>query len=240
LSPLVGVAHGSANLRAAATVDSLLSLVRSRSDLGLDVRVAFLTRAAPSVPAVLGSLSGPAVVLPLLLTAAYHSKIDLPLQLASVRTPVLYGPVLGPHPLLLSAAERRITSLGPLDRSSTGVVLAAAGSSDASAGRSMRSVAASWQMTGGWHSVVPAYASAASPSVGSAVRSLLGVPGVRRVVVATYLLAPGVFADQIHEAGLAAGAWGVSDALGALPEVADVILERYRATTAARTVAKVS
>jgi sirohydrochlorin ferrochelatase len=64
----------------------------------------------------------------------------------------------------------------------------------------------------------------------------LRAAGARRVVVATYLLAPGVFADRIREASLAAGAAAVSPALlpgppaaalGASPEVADVVLDRY-------------
>jgi hypothetical protein len=47
------------------------------------------------------------------------------------------------------------------------------------------------------------------------------------VVVATYLLAPGLFADQVAEASLRAGASAVSGALGAAPEVATIILNRY-------------
>jgi sirohydrochlorin ferrochelatase len=48
------------------------------------------------------------------------------------------------------------------------------------------------------------------------------------VVVASYLLAPGLFADRIRDASLAAGAAEVSPALGAGPEVADIILDRYQ------------
>jgi sirohydrochlorin ferrochelatase len=51
------------------------------------------------------------------------------------------------------------------------------------------------------------------------------------VVVASYLLAPGLFADRIRDASLAAGAAAVSPALGAAPEVADVILDRYQEAT---------
>jgi hypothetical protein len=36
-----------------------------------------------------------------------------------------------------------------------------------------------------------------------------------------------VFADQVRDASLAAGATAVSAALGAAPEVADVVVERY-------------
>jgi sirohydrochlorin ferrochelatase len=47
------------------------------------------------------------------------------------------------------------------------------------------------------------------------------------VVVATYLLGPGLFADRIRRSSLAAGAAAVSPALGACPEVADILLERF-------------
>jgi sirohydrochlorin ferrochelatase len=57
-------------------------------------------------------------------------------------------------------------------------------------------------------------------------------------VVASYLLAPGLFADRIRDASLAAGAAAVSPVLGASPEVADVVLDRYQETgTRARTAA---
>ena len=69
-------------------------------------------------------------------------------------------------------------------------------------------------------------ASSAGPRPGDAVASLLRA-GAPRVAVATYLLAPGVFADQVLQTSLAAGASAVSAPLGAAPEVADVVLERY-------------
>jgi sirohydrochlorin ferrochelatase len=87
-------------------------------------------------------------------------------------------------------------------------------------------MAAQWRSARGWSAVVPAYASAASPAPGEAVAALLR-SGVKRVVVATYLLAPGLFADQVREQSLAAGAHAVSAPLGAAPEVADLIIERY-------------
>jgi sirohydrochlorin ferrochelatase len=52
--------------------------------------------------------------------------------------------------------------------------------------------------------------------------------GARRVVVASYLLAPGLFADRIRDASLAAGAAAVAPVLGASPEMADVVLDRYQ------------
>ena len=60
LIPLVAVAHGSRDPRAAATVTGLLSAVTARASRrglpALDVRAAFLEHCAPSLPQVLGSV----------------------------------------------------------------------------------------------------------------------------------------------------------------------------------------
>jgi sirohydrochlorin ferrochelatase len=238
--PLVAVAHGSSDPGAAATITALMDLVRARAErrgLGdLDARAAYLGHALPRVPDVLEALdAAEAVVLPLLLTGAYHSDADLPavLEAAGRRLPRLrisYGKPLGPNLLLLRALDRRLAQAGmpvsPASAADTAVVLAAAGSSRPSPNAEIARLAAAWRSTRGWRQVIPAYASAASPTPGQAVAGLR-CAGVSRVVVATYLLAPGVFADQVREWSLAAGAQAVSPVLGAAPEVADLILERY-------------
>ena len=233
---LVVAAHGSTDPRAAATVTDLAHLVQVRARRaglrGLTVRAAYLGHALPSVPDALEALHGDgrsrAVVLPLLLTEAYHSDTDLPavLRAASRRLPGLrlaYGRPLGPHPLLLRALERRLAAAGAPAAADTAVVLAAAGSSRPAANAAVARAARDWR---GWCRVVPAYASVASPTPAQAVGGLLR-DGAPRVAVATYLLAPGVFADQVREQSLAAGAGTVSAALGAAPEVADIVIERY-------------
>lgn len=237
----MAVAHGSRDPRAAATVSELLAGVRYRAVAwglaGLDVRAAFLDHCAPSLPQVLGSVDdAECVVVPLLLTAAYHSKTDIPAKLAAARQDVSCADTLGPHPLLLAALERRLGEAGVpasrAERSMTSVVLAAAGSSDPAANATIAALAAGWQARGGWRAVMPAYASAAGPRPDEAVQTLLATYG-GPVVVATYLLAPGLFADKIRAAGLRAGATAVSPVIGAAPEVADVILERYLAAVPA-------
>lgn len=247
LTPLVAVAHGSRDPRAAATVTQLLSVVRARAARrglpGLDVRAGFLDHCAPSLPQVLGSVpdGAPAVVVPLLLTAAYHSKADIPAQLAAAAAArpgldVVSAGTLGPHRLLLAALERRLREAGVAAgdagaRAETGVVLAAAGSSDPAANATIAELAARWARERGWRAVLPGYASAAGPRPAESVRALRD-GGAARVVVATYLLAPGYFADKIRDAALGAGADAVSAALGAAPEAADVVLDRYLAAAA--------
>jgi sirohydrochlorin ferrochelatase len=268
---LVLIAHGSADPRAAAAIGELMPLVARRAtERGLvvpDLRVAYLGHAAPSVPQVMRAFGPDAqvTVLPLLLTAAYHSKTDIPRLLARVSAGmrVTYGEPLGPHPLLLGALERRLPPAAFDNPAEVGVVLAAAGSSDPEANATVARLAAHWQARTGWYAVRPAYASpaatggqdstaatggqdstaatgaqgsAACPDPATAVTGLLRA-GARRVVVASYLLAPGLFADRIRAASLAAGAAATSPALlpwppaaadAAASEVADVVLDRYQ------------
>jgi len=245
---LVAVAHGSQDPRASAAVGELMAMVADRArrrGLGApDLRTAYLGHAPPSLPQVMSTIeAGRRVrVLPLLLTAAYHAKADIPRLLTRVasdfpRLQVSYGDTLGPHPRLLRALERRLAEADPDgDRARTGVVLAAAGSSDPEANATIGRLAAQWQDRAGWLAVRPAYASAADPSPAAAVTGLLQA-GVPRVVVATYLLAPGLFADRIRISSLAAGATAVSPALGACAEVADVLLDRFAETESRRLIA---
>ena len=235
---LVAVAHGSADPRASATIAELAVVARERSP-GLDLRTAFLGHAPPSLPQVLSTIEADreVIVLPLLLTAAYHSKADIPRMLARLPRPrVSYGAPLGPHPLLLRALERRLAEADPgvgQNPGQTAVVLAAAGSSDPEANAIIARLAAQWQARTGWFAVRQAYASAAEPSPAAAVADLLRA-GAPRVVVATYLLAPGLFADRIRQSTVAAGAAAVSSALGSCVEVADVLLERFAETRSTR------
>ena len=235
----MAVAHGSTDPRAAATVGALLDLVRRRAAdagyPGLDVRTAYLGHAAPTLRQALGALDGEAVVLPLLLTAAYHSKTDIPKVLHEARSTqprldITYGRPLGPHPLLLRALDRRLAeagrAAGQAGPDETAVVLAAAGSSDPAANATITDLAARWRAARGWRAVLPAYASAASPTPPEAVAAARR-GGARRVLVASYLLSPGIFADQVRGACLAAGATAVSGVLGAAPEIADLVLGRY-------------
>lgn len=226
----MAVAHGSRDPRAAATVEDLLDLVRRRS--GLRVMTSYLDHAPPTPGQALGALAGDgageAAVLPLLLTAAYHSKTDIPGALTEVRRDhprmrLWYGATLGPHPLMISALERRLAEAGVTPDPDTALVLAAAGSSDPSANATIGRMARGWR---GWRRVVPAYASAARPTPAEAVRGLLDA-GAPRVAVASYFLAPGYFADKVRDESLAAGATAVSAALGAAPELVEIIKQRY-------------
>ncbi|MFJ6904977.1 sirohydrochlorin chelatase [Streptomyces griseoluteus] len=227
---LLIVAHGSRDPRHAATVHALVARVRSmRPDLR--VVTGFLDFNVPSVGGVLESLAAggvrEVVAQPLLLTRAFHAKADIPavLREAPRGMRVRQAEVLGPSPLLVSALERRLYEAGvsPADKSSTGVVLASAGSSDAEAIAVIADIAREWWRTG-WCAVRPAFASARLPRAEDAVRELRA-QGCERVAVAPYVLAPGFLPDRIARG--AADADVLAEVLGPAPEVARVLLDRY-------------
>ncbi|WP_329199306.1 MULTISPECIES: sirohydrochlorin chelatase [unclassified Streptomyces] len=234
---LLVIAHGSRDPRHAATVHALTRRARAQRP-GLRVETAFLDFNAPSVPQVLTRLhlSGvrEVVALPLLLTRAFHAKTDVPAVLAEAATrlpglSVRVADVLGPSPLLVRALERRLAEAGlaPADRAGTGVVLASAGSSDPEAIAVIAEIAREWRHTG-WCAVRPAFASASLPRTEDAVRALRA-EGARRVAVAPYVIAPGRLPDRIAAGAAAAGADLVSPVLGAAPELARLLLQRYDA-----------
>ncbi|MEW2386938.1 sirohydrochlorin chelatase [Streptomyces venezuelae] len=228
---LLVVAHGSRDPRHAATVRALVRRVRSLRP-GLRVETGFLDFDTPTVSGVLERLAAEGVrdvvAQPLLLTRAFHAKTDIPavLREAPAALRIRQAAVLGPSPLLVSALERRLYEAGldPAEKSSTGVVLASAGSSDPEAIAVIAEIAREWRRTG-WCAVRPAFASASLPRTEDAVRALRDVDGVRRVAVAPYVLAPGFLPDRIARG--AAGADVLADVLGPAPEVARLLVRRY-------------
>lgn len=170
---LLVIAHGSRDPRHAATVHALTARVRSLRP-GLRVETGFLEFNSPSVPRVLERLAAEGaeevVALPLLLTRAFHAKSDIPSVLHEARTrlPRLrigQADVLGPSPLLNAALEQRLYEAGvtPGDKSSTGLVLASAGSTDPEAIAVIAEIARELRHTG-WCAVRPAFASASLPA----------------------------------------------------------------------------
>jgi len=230
--PLLLVAHGSRDPRHAATVEELAEAVRALRP-GLEVATGYLDHCAPRVPQVLARL-GRAVAVPLLLNRAFHAKADIPGVLREVtsRHPavdVRLADVLGPSPLLLDALDRRLAEAGVRPgQAGTGVVLAAAGSSDPAADAASRALAAEWERTRGWAGVEVAYASALPPRVPDAIAALRA-RGARRIAVAPYMLAPGLLPDRVAAAARDCAADALAAPLGAAPELAHLIVSRHAA-----------
>ncbi|MER7440667.1 sirohydrochlorin chelatase [Micromonospora avicenniae] len=242
--PVVLVAHGSRDPRAGAATRALVRAVRAARP-GVPVSASWLDHTEPGPTEVLRALAGAgrhrAVLVPLLLTAAYHRRVDIPAAVAAARAAepelaVRVTDVLGPtgaevDGALLAALLRRLAEADPgrLDA----LVLAAAGTRDARARGSVGRVAAALGRELG----VPvrvSYASAAPPSVGAAVARLRAA-GARRVAVSAYFLAPGLFHDAVTAAARDAGAATISAPLTDAPELAGLVLRRVDAACAGST-----
>jgi sirohydrochlorin ferrochelatase len=232
---LVALAHGSRDPRSAATIKALVSEVRSmRPDLR--VEPAFLELSKPSFATVVDRLVKAGydeiVVVPLLLSEAYHAKVDVPEVVAEATARhdglrIRATRVLGLEQAFLEVLDRRLrASLSEARvRELDALVLAAAGSSDHLANQAVTRLARLW---GARHRLptVAAYASAAPPATGEAVRQFRA-EGRRHIAVGSLFLAPGTLPDRASELALEAGAVAVSAPLGADPVLARTVLARY-------------
>ncbi|MFD7499603.1 sirohydrochlorin chelatase [Streptomyces sp. NPDC059850] len=219
---LVAVAHGSRDPAALRTVTALLNAVRAlRPDVL--VRLGHIELNQPLLADTLATLRGEAVLVPLLLGRGYHVKEDLPAAAAAAGhlTTRIAAP-LGPHPLLAEALHARLSEASR--RRPHAVVLAAAGSRDPDAAVDASATATLLSARLGGIPVVPAYASAATPTVAEAVRALALAPHkAGHIAVASYFTAPGRFATQSADAAPSIAA----APLGAHPAVARLVLHRY-------------
>ncbi|MGI5140285.1 sirohydrochlorin chelatase [Streptomyces sp. CA-106110] len=224
---LVLVAHGSRDPRALSTVRTLAERVRELRP-HLPVHLGHIELNEPLLPDTLAALGDPgAVLVPLLVSRGHHVKRDIPEAVAAARTDIRIAAPLGPHPLLVEALYARLveagwrTTLSDGRRRASAVVLAAAGSRDRDSAAGTRRIA---ELLAERLDVpvVPAYASAAAPTVSEAVRAL-AARGRHRIAVASCFAAPGRFATECAEA-----APGVAAApLGAHPAMARLVLHRY-------------
>jgi sirohydrochlorin ferrochelatase len=181
----------------------------------VDVHLGWADVLAPTLTQTLSAL-GDAVVVPAFLTAGYHVTSDLPAAIEASGGRARLAGLIGPW-LVDAVADRLREAGGPCDA----VVLAAAGSKRR---RALEEVGLAAQQLAALvgRPVVPAFVTAAEPTVPDAVAALRA-SGHRRVVVASYLLAPGVFADRLHEAG----ADVVSAPIGVHPLVVEAVRSAY-------------
>lgn len=260
---LVGTSHGTDDPAGQAAVRALLDGVRAARP-ELDVREAFVDVQQPEVEDVLAGAvrdAGSAVVVPLLLSTGYHVRHDIAQAVAAVnasgagtpgeRVAVAAEP-LGPHPLLVDILADRYAAAeaahGPF-RPDDAVVLAAAGSSVAAAATAVEEVTSALAQRLG-RPVTPSYGAGAEPRVPAAVAAARAAAGATpgasgttgaagtsapRVIVVSYLLAPGYFLDRVLEAGadvVTDPVAGPARAEKADPRLVQVVLDRYDAAIA--------
>ncbi|MDQ4085482.1 MAG: sirohydrochlorin chelatase [Actinomycetota bacterium] len=218
---LVAVAHGTRHPAGPATVDRLLDGVRRRLP-GVEVAGAYVELVYPGVGEVLAALRRPAVVVPLLLSAGYHVRTDLPAAVAEASAPVTLAAPLGPSAALTTALLDRVRQAGAV--SGDPVVLGAAGSSDPAASaavrRAGRLLARIWRGP-----VTCGFLSLARPDLGAALDRAVRRT-TRPVTVAPYLLSPGRFAVDLARLADERGARAAA-VLGDHPALADLVVGRY-------------
>jgi sirohydrochlorin ferrochelatase len=202
----------------------------------LKVEAAFLELSKPDFHTVVDRLVKAGheeiVVVPLLLTEAYHAKVDVPSAIAeaSAQHPqvrIQASSILGLEASFLEVLDERLREAlaEARCRELDALVLAAAGSSDPLANQAVARLGRVW----GTHHKLPvtaAYASSAPPATGEAVRAFRA-EGRRHIAVASLFLAPGFLPDRAAELALEAGAVAVSEPLGAHPNLARAVLARY-------------
>jgi sirohydrochlorin ferrochelatase len=243
------VAHGSADPAAATSTRALAAAVAAARP-GWAVDAAYLEHTLPRPPDVLWRLAGTGcpgvVVVPLLLTDAYHGRVDLPAVLArarraGLRLPVQLGgplvPVAGAVPApLVAGLRRRLRQARPAGPGRyDAVVLAAAGTRDPAARATVDAVAGRLSDALG----VPClagYASAATPTPAGAVTRLRAA-GAHRVAVAAYFLARGRLYRSAADGARRAGAVAVAPPLADAPELVSLIVARLDTVSLSRATA---
>ena len=231
--PLVGLAHGSRDPRASPATEELLAAVAALRP-GLRVVPAYLDLAEPDLTGALRALDvDEAVVLPLLFTQAFHAEVDTPDAIAAAATAtgtrVRRAGILGMGPAVLAALQVRAIEAGIGE--DDGIVLAAVGSSSASANAAVAELAERWAARRRGP-VRAAFATAGEPKVAGALAALAA--RAPRVAVAPLFAAPGLLLDAIDRAAAAHDA-PVAAPLGT--ELAPLVLARYDEVAGERGVA---
>jgi sirohydrochlorin ferrochelatase len=226
---LVGISHGTSSDAGQRAVVGLITAV-AEAHPELVVAQGFVDVQHPDTSEALGALDAdlPAIVVPLLLSAGYHVHVDLTdaVALETEREVILARP-LGPDERLVQVLQDRLAEVefGTDDL----LVLAVAGSSDTRAVADCRSAALELSTAVG-REVVLGFLSAAEPRLDAAIAEARAKHPGRRVVVSSYLLAPGYF----HDLAAAAGGDVTTAPLlvaeqPAPPQIADIVVDRYRA-----------
>jgi sirohydrochlorin ferrochelatase len=199
---LVLAAHGSADPGFKAVLESLARQLAERRP-EIEIAVGYLGHGSPlDEVARTGS-----VVVPVFLSRGFHVRCDVPRK----TTGSTIAAAVGPDPRISAVLARRLDEAG---WSGEPVALAAAGSANPAAIADVHQAARDLAARLGVD-VSAAFLSAGEPRLADTAPA----------AVASYLLAPGHFADL----AAACGAPIVTDPLGADPVLVDVVLDRYDA-----------
>ncbi|MET3806717.1 sirohydrochlorin ferrochelatase [Nakamurella sp. UYEF19] len=218
--PLVGLAHGSRDPRAAVAIDELMAAVAALRP-GLVVTSAFLDLAEPDLTTAVIRLDTPgAIVLPLLFAQAFHARVDVPEAVraaaAAAGTELTTGEILGLGPEVLAALQDQARRIGV--RQDQEILLLAVGTSDPVANEAVADLALLWSSVR--RAPVRAVFATAAPRASEALDEEWATPPA----VVSLFLAPGLLLDQVGRRASELGV-AVTEPLGVA--MAQLVLDRY-------------
>ena len=207
----------------------------------MDVAGGFIELSAPPLRDAVSDLAASGhrtlIAVPLMLSAAGHSKGDVPAALAreTARHPGLvmkYGRPLGPHPVLLSLLADRVAAAAQGAVGPYAVLVVGRGTTDPDANADVCKDARLLWEGRDYEFTETAFVSLARPSVAEGLERCRRL-GARTIVVARYFLFAGVLPDRVAtQAAAFADAHPrldirCSDVLGDCDEIAGLVIERY-------------
>ena len=211
MTALILLAHGSPDPRAAPCTHHVAERVQACWPEG-QVIAAFIEHDEPRLDEAVRRLEvlgeDDIIIVPLLLSRAFHGRVDVPNAVAAVRetssAAIRCAEVIGADEELLPALERGLPAAVP-------VVLAVAGTNDAAAQQDLDRLAGAWSLQRG-APVIVGHASQASPDITAAI--------------ASFVLFEGVLPDRIRAA---AGSRCVTTPLFTSPELTRLVINRAQA-----------
>lgn len=236
------LAHGSPDPRHERSVSALAGRLKVA---GTAAQPAYLDHHEPSPATVATALDAARVpattVVPLLVSPAYHARVDVPVAVANMRSAapgmqVTASDPVGLHPLLVAAARELIDTSGMRLSPGTGVILAAAGSRDLRVVAAMealtRTHAGAFAASLGVRAMRAAYLTGGRPL--GRIRTLMrSVDGCTDFVVVTMVVAEGILRDRIVAAADRYDTPTVPGALGSTNALAELIVLRAATARAA-------
>lgn len=191
---LIACSHGTDHPQGRAAIAGLVGALR-REAHHREVISAYVDVQEPRLDDVVRATTGRRIIVPLLLSSGYHVNVDI-VRATNIDETVLAVPPLGPDWVLAEVGVRRLIEAGAGPDDS--IVLASAGSTEQSGlddvSKAARLLSAVW----GGRVHVGSIGGGDTP-IGEAV-DIARAYG-RRVVVSTYLLAPGMFDDRLQSCG---------------------------------------
>lgn len=202
------VGHGSREESGNEEIREFVAQWRARQP-GWRIEVCFIEFAPPSLhDGLIAAAQGArrVLVLPLILNAAGHVKMEIPEAIEHARahcpgTAFLYGPHLTACDPILAILKRRLrramNALDMPDPTTTGVILLGRGSSDRAANGDMAKMAR-WLQEAGDHELVDlAFTGITFPRLERVVQRQALI-GMRQIVVLPYYLYTGTLMQRIH------------------------------------------